>query len=654
MSSPARHPRCVAAVLGWLIVALVLGAPPARAQITVVPTFEVGTAPFGETVVSTEVAVASDGTMLFAWNAKTGTITRVSTRQLTATGVPSTPTRRQASEATLRMIRPFDGGYFLLYEDLAARLLRLDAAGAPIAPTVSFPGFPVAAQVAATMVPFGVATAYAFQGGIFVQVFDYAGQPIENRVQTNDAVGAGSVDVAPLANGGFVVAWLNAGSRFRLFTGTGIPYSPIITVGDRYDAAATVAGNPQDGFTIVGYRLESQATVRSIMAWRYASDATFLGASELATLPVAITPTFDVAVDAAGNALAVWTENDQTPYALNPPRQRGRGMDANGVPLSVPFVLGEGPSDRIETALRPDGTFVSAWTTGDKAYGTVTRLCTAAVAVCGDGVSVPQCEACDDGNANSDTTPDVCRSDCTLPRCGDGVADTAYGEECDDGNAESCDGCTRDCRIEHDTGCGDGLIVPGCGPDQCDDGNLVDGDGCTATCRLERVPGGGGASSDCVSEWSVDNVANQPRFDAKGAFNALQVCIDGDPRCDFDGGVAGSCTFRVRVCANNTDRERCLAPSRLSSWELVRPSAAQAAKRPELAAARAAFAPVAAAIVGPDARDLCSDWLAVPLPLRVAAGSYRAAKLTLGSVARTYDQRKDADTLKLLCLPAES
>jgi len=34
-------------------------------------------------------------------------------------------------------------------------------------------------------------------------------------------------------------------------------------------------------------------------------------------------------------------------------------------------------------------------------------------------------EECDDGLHNSDSEPDACRTDCTLPRCGDGVCDTA-------------------------------------------------------------------------------------------------------------------------------------------------------------------------------------------------------------------------------------
>jgi cysteine-rich repeat protein len=41
-------------------------------------------------------------------------------------------------------------------------------------------------------------------------------------------------------------------------------------------------------------------------------------------------------------------------------------------------------------------------------------------------------------------TPSDCRTDCTIPRCGDGRLDA--GEVCDDGNVTSGDGCSADCR----------------------------------------------------------------------------------------------------------------------------------------------------------------------------------------------------------------
>jgi cysteine-rich repeat protein len=41
------------------------------------------------------------------------------------------------------------------------------------------------------------------------------------------------------------------------------------------------------------------------------------------------------------------------------------------------------------------------------------------------------------------STPSACRTDCTIPRCNDGILDA--GEVCDDGNADAGDGCAPDC-----------------------------------------------------------------------------------------------------------------------------------------------------------------------------------------------------------------
>ena len=66
-------------------------------------------------------------------------------------------------------------------------------------------------------------------------------------------------------------------------------------------------------------------------------------------------------------------------------------------------------------------------------------------AACGDAV-LQSGEACDDGDANSNTTPDACRTNCTLPTCGDGVLDT--DEACDDANPWGGDGCLPTCEAE--------------------------------------------------------------------------------------------------------------------------------------------------------------------------------------------------------------
>jgi hypothetical protein len=150
----------------------------------------------------------------------------------------------------------------------------------------------------------------------------------------------------------------------------------------------------------------------------------------------------------------------------------------------------------------------------------------------------------------------------------------------------------------------------------------------------------------------VNNPGNVPRFDRRGARSATQSCLDGDPTCDFDGGVAGSCTFAVRVCINNADLAPCLADGRLASWSLDRPSAAQAAGRPHLAAVRAAFSAVPGAILGPLTPDLCTDSLAVPVPLRAAASGFKTGKLDLKTRVTRYDGSSDKDKLRLTCVPA--
>jgi len=85
-------------------------------------------------------------------------------------------------------------------------------------------------------------------------------------------------------------------------------------------------------------------------------------------------------------------------------------------------------------------------------------------------------------------------------------------EFCDDGNTNSGDGCSANCKIiepywvcdndEYDrtnctyTPCGNGIFDDVSVPkgvvvaEQCDDGNIVDGDGCSSTCVIE-------ARSDC-------------------------------------------------------------------------------------------------------------------------------------------------------------
>jgi len=120
--------------------------------------------------------------------------------------------------------------------------------------------------------------------------------------------------------------------------------------------------------------------------------------------------------------------------------------------------------------------------------------------VCGDGILDPG-EECDDGNAVNE---DGCSAACQLEQCGDGILQAGLGEQCDDGNTENVDDCRNDCTLPY---CGDGILDMGQG-EQCDDGNNVDGDGCSANCVAEGCGDGivqAGLGEECDDGNSDEN-----------------------------------------------------------------------------------------------------------------------------------------------------
>lgn len=158
-------------------------------------------------------------------------------------------------------------------------------------------------------------------------------------------------------------------------------------------------------------------------------------------------------------------------------------------------------------------------------------------AVCGNGI-LQEGEACDEGAQNSDTVADACRSDCTLPVCGDGTTDPGNAEGCDDGNSANLDGCTTGCVKE---ACGDG-IVNNLPAETCDDRNSNPNDRCTNTCR-DAVCGDGIVCKDpsCTS----------------GPSGGVELCDLGSQNaaaglCRPDcSGYSRSCTLTIGV-SNST------------------------------------------------------------------------------------------------------
>jgi cysteine-rich repeat protein len=163
---------------------------------------------------------------------------------------------------------------------------------------------------------------------------------------------------------------------------------------------------------------------------------------------------------------------------------------------------------------------------------------------CGDG-KAEKGEQCDRGGRNSDTEPNICRTNCLNPFCGDGVIDRH--EECDDGNAVAFDGCTH-CFVDL---CGNGRIDVG---ETCDDGNRAPGDGCSLWCLQENVCGnaqldageecddgnvfgGDGCSAECVWEYCGDGV-QQPGMG--------EECDDGN--VENNDGCRNTC--RLPACGD--------------------------------------------------------------------------------------------------------
>jgi len=168
--------------------------------------------------------------------------------------------------------------------------------------------------------------------------------------------------------------------------------------------------------------------------------------------------------------------------------------------------------------------------------GVPAGVCTAGICIaggCGNGVvEAALGEICDDGNLAS---LDGCRGDCkSVEMCGDGIQDLAKNEYCDCGMPGSastippCDGpnsdeagavCRTDCTLAR---CGDGVPDPG---ESCDDGNNVPGDGCRA---------------DCTGRWTAMTSNSLANLAAVWAASPTDAWAVGDDRIMRWNGTAWS------------------------------------------------------------------------------------------------------------------
>ncbi len=185
--------------------------------------------------------------------------------------------------------------------------------------------------------------------------------------------------------------------------------------------------------------------------------------------------------------------------------------------------------------------------------------------LCGNGsANLAFGEECDDGLANSATVPDACRPDCLLAHCGDEVVDSA--EQCDPGTEQEPDQehgpCPANCMSAF---CGDELL---CSDDNCDLSLGGEED-----CDPPFASGGArGCAADCTStcgDGIVDAVTGEEcdtGTGAEGEDSETASCDDDctSPVCG-DGNInaaAGETCDHGGVCTSGDNPgEECTLPA---------------------------------------------------------------------------------------------
>jgi hypothetical protein len=179
-----------------------------------------------------------------------------------------------------------------------------------------------------------------------------------------------------------------------------------------------------------------------------------------------------------------------------------------------------------------------------------------------------------------------------------------------------------------------------------------------------NIEGSGSTDDDCIVEWVVLDPVEVPGVDRRGRLTPRHTCVDGDPRCDQDGMVNGSCAFAVGACLNVEDpRLAKCSPSDVTRVVITRPKMSD--PRAERVAAakflRRLFTDLAPAtstgpggIVVAYARPMteihrCTAIGTIVVPL---AGQPKST-LALGARAKTSAGRSDSDRIALRCRGAQ-
>jgi cysteine-rich repeat protein len=559
------------------------GAVPA--QVVLVPTFEVGRGTFGGHLQDIDVAPAPDGGFLVIWgdyslSSLSGANDHAALRRFGADGTPAGPPYR--ADTSAHVFSPVlsalpAGGYVAAWQWIGNNDYRffgqlLDTGGVPTGPdfesTLNAPG-PVISGTAVGAAS-GPTLLWTEQGAFWSRTVDQA----RNRVGGDIDLGKNGYrnDAVRTADGGYVAVWTGAtfageaALMARVFGPAGQPRSAGIPVSDIM-FSGHVAASPDGGFAVVGPGVDASGTGSALWVRLFAADGTPRGPEFEAHVTTPAYLDADAEFDARGNLYIVWIEYRIPPSGPSegtPPS--ARLFAADGAPLgpAVQISTERGVEPRVVRLL--SGDLANVWYWAGQAWGAITTTCAPGAAVCGDGVRVPGCEACDDGSGNSDVLADACRTTCARATCGDGAIDT--GEQCDDGNRTDCDGCDAHCAVEPGSVCGDGERNRACG-EECDHGPNNDAvpDSCRTDCRMPACGDGvvdGGETCDDGNALSCDGCAFDCRRESdladangNGVADACDACavflapagggqctppplagISAAQRARFDGGRA--------------------------------------------------------------------------------------------------------------------